>query len=569
MVTTSDCFQRVARSPKAFKGFNQPLMFVNFKMTKATPKVFVRDATGLVRSLSWLDGTMFSLAYYNIAVAAFIVFGWGSWLFPGADMSIAIGVIGLLVDIPIVIGYSFFAMGMPRSGGDYVYVSRALSAPLGTGVAIVFMVFFAMFSYGQNAWFAITTVLSPGFAVLGYGFHSADVANLANVILLPTNSIIIGLILIFITFIATLVPTSALHKLILVLSPIALIGYPVLYILLLATSSNAAFQAAFNVYGAAYGTSYQGIIASATKAGATIQPFSLAASIAALPIVYATMAFPNSAVYTAGETKRPMRSIPIALGLGVVIIAAATYLMGVVTYGIFGFNFIQATAFYGFSGAAGYPLPAPPFTNLFFGVLFPNVALNAFMLLSGMAWELLIMISMSFIASRLLFSLAFDRVLPAGFADINERMHTPVKANIVALLGALFFLIATAYNFLGAYVNSIVGWTSVYLIVMVTATVFPYIRKKTFETFPPPANKRIGGVPAMSIAGAFGTLALLIVFYYLFNSPVVGISSGSLLGTGIVLLAYILGLVLYYGARAYRLRQGIDLNYVFKSIPPE
>lgn len=534
-----------------------------------TPKYFVRDATGLVRSLSWFDGTMFSLAYYNIAVAAFIIFGWGSWLFPGADMSISVGVIGLLIDIPIVIGYSFLAMGMPRSGGDYVYVSRALSAPLGTGVALVFMIFFAIFSYGQNAWFAITTVLSPGLAVLGYGLNSAEVANTANVVLQPTIAIMIGLLLCVITFIATLVPTSALHKLLMILSPIALLGYPVIYIVMLGTSSNAAFQAAFNTYAATYGTSYQGIIDSATKAGATIQPFSLAASVAALPIVYATMAFPNSAVYTAGETKRPMKSIPLALALGVVIIAISTYLMGVVTYGIFGFNFIQATAFYGFSGASGYPLPAPPFTNLFFGVLFPNVALNAFMLISGMAWELLIMISMSFIASRILFSLAFDRVIPAGFADINERFHTPVKANIVALIGALFFLIATAYNFLGAYVNSIVGWTSVYLIVMLTATFFPYLKKQTFESFPAPANKKIAGVPAMTIAGAFGTLAILIVFYYLFNSPVVGISSGSLLGTGIVILAYVAGLVLYYGARAYRMRQGIDLSYVFKSIPPE
>jgi amino acid transporter len=292
-------------------------------------------------------------------------------------------------------------------------------------------------------------------------------------------------------------------------------------------------------------------------------------SVASLPIVYATLAFPNSAVYTAGEIKRPMKSLPVSLGLGVLVICVSTYLMGLVTYGIFGFNFIQATAFYGFSGASGYPLPAAPFTNLFFGILFPNVALNAFMLLSAMCWELILMITNAFIASRLLFSLAFDRVIPAGFADISDRFHTPIKANIVAAVGALLFLIATAYNFLGAYVNSIVGWTSVYLIVMLTCTFFPYLKKELFESFPAPANKRFGGVPAMTISGIFGTIAILIVFYFLYNSPVVGISSGSLLGTAVVILVYVLGIVLYYGAKVMRTRQGIDLSYVFKQIPPE
>lgn len=175
----------------------------------------------------------------------------------------------------------------------------------------------------------------------------------------------------------------------------------------------------------------------------------------------------------------------------------------------------------------------------------------------------------AFVASRMLFALAFDRLIPASFADVSERFHTPVKANIAAFIGAFLFLVATAYSFLGAYVNSIVGWTSVYLLVMVTATLFPFLKKELFENFPATAKKRILGFPAMSIAGILGPIALLVVFYELFNSPVVGISAGSLLGTGIVVLTYILSIVLYYGAKAYRKRQGIDMSLVFKEIPPE
>lgn len=323
------------------------------------PRVFVRDATGLVRSLTWFDGIMFNLAYYNIAVAAFIVFGWGSWLFPGADMGISIGVVGLLIAIPLIVGYSFMVMGMPRAGGDYVYVSRGIFPPLGAGVALVFLIYQAIFSVGQNAWFTVTTALSPGLAVLGYVMNNPGITSLSAAIIQPIPSIVIGLFMLALTFILTLVPTTTLHKVLQVLSPIALLGYPVLYIVMLATSSNAAFQSAFNTYGAAYGTSYQGIIQSATAAGATIAPFSIGASIAALPIVYATLAFPQSSIYTAGETKHPGKQVPVSLGVGVIVICISTYIMARVTYGIFGFDFIQATAFYGFSGAPGYPLPAP------------------------------------------------------------------------------------------------------------------------------------------------------------------------------------------------------------------
>ena len=512
---------------------------------------------------------MFNLAYYNIAVAAFIVFGWGSWLFPGADMGISVGLVGLVVDIPIIIGYSFLVMGMPRSGGDYVFVSRALSAPLGTGVAFVGLIFWAIFSYGQNAWFAVYTVLSPGLAVIGNSMKNPDIINLAVVVSQPNNTIAIGLVLVLVAFILTLVPTSTLHKVLLVLSPIALLGFPVLYVALLATASHDGFVQAFNAFGVQFGTSYTGIIDGAVKAGAVVAPFSFAASVAALPIVYATLAFPQSSVYAAGETKRPQGQIPLSLALGVVLICVSTWLMGLVTYGIFGFDFVQATAFYGFSGAAGYPLPAPPFTNLFFGIMFPNLWLNVFMTISALAWELLLMVMEAFVASRLIFSLAFDRVIPTTFADVSERFHTPVKANIVAGLVSIFFLVGSAYAFLGVYVNSIVAWTSIYLLVMVTSMVFPYIKKDLFRAFPSPANKKLGGLPYMTIAGFFGTIALLIVFYFLFNSPVVGISVGSLIGTSVIVLTYILGIIIYYVAKVYRKREGIDLAYAFKQIPPE
>jgi len=508
-----------------------------------------------------------SFAYYNIAIASFIIFGWGSWLFPGSDMTISIGLVGFLVDLPIIVAYSFLAMGMPRSGGDYVYVSRGICGPMGFAVALVFLIYLTTFSVGQNAWFAVATALSPSLAVIGSVTNSSEILGLASAVVQPNTAIVLGLILVAVTFIFTLIPTSALHRVMLVLFIVAFLGFPVLYIAQLAVSTNGQFVQAFNTHAAAYGTSYTDIIQKAQDAGAVLAQPSIAASLAALPIVYATLAFPQSATYIGGEMKSATKQIPRALALGVIGICVITAIMGVLTYNVFGYKFMEATAFYGFSGAPGYPLPAAPFTNYFIGILNPNPAFTWFLLISAMAWELLLMITFSLMSSRAIFALAFDGAAPHSLADISERFHTPVKANVLATIGAIVFLVLTAYNFLGTYVNSIVAWTSGYLVVMVAAAIFPFVNKKLFEQFPDTAKKRVGGVPAITIAGVLGIMSLLVVFYYLLINP--SVSGASTTGLTIVGITYIVGIVLYMLAKAYRKRQGVDLGLVYKQIPPE
>ncbi|MGZ8563997.1 MAG: amino acid permease, partial [Candidatus Limnocylindria bacterium] len=92
--------------------------------------LFVRRSTGLVREASALDATIFN-AVFSAPVGATLAIGvlWALSAFPGADPVWAT-IIAVALNVPILIMMALLASSMPRTGGDYVWVSRILSPPL-------------------------------------------------------------------------------------------------------------------------------------------------------------------------------------------------------------------------------------------------------------------------------------------------------------------------------------------------------------------------------------------------------------------------------------------------------
>src|SRR2546425_2881510 len=95
-----------------------------------TTSIFVRNATGLVRELTPFDAfnLVFSAVLIPIGITQVMSFAPQFW--PGANM-----VVSFLIATPLVfctgLVYLYFTVAMPRSGGDYVWVSRALHPLLG------------------------------------------------------------------------------------------------------------------------------------------------------------------------------------------------------------------------------------------------------------------------------------------------------------------------------------------------------------------------------------------------------------------------------------------------------
>src|SRR5512138_1532084 len=90
--------------------------------------VFSRKASGLTRVVSPWTALAYSFVAPNITQASFYLL-WSVTLFAGANMPYAI--LFMLSLLPFAAIYVYFSSSMPRSGGEYIYISRVLTPFLG------------------------------------------------------------------------------------------------------------------------------------------------------------------------------------------------------------------------------------------------------------------------------------------------------------------------------------------------------------------------------------------------------------------------------------------------------
>src|SRR5437764_7385431 len=127
--------------------------------------LFVRNATGLVRELNAFDAFNLVFSAVLIPVGITQVMGFTPQFWPHANM-----LVSFLIATPLVLTfglvYLYFTMLMPRSGGDYVWLSRTVHPMLGF-VANVSVTFVFMTWISFNCTFMLRTMGPAAAYVLG------------------------------------------------------------------------------------------------------------------------------------------------------------------------------------------------------------------------------------------------------------------------------------------------------------------------------------------------------------------------------------------------------------------
>lgn len=520
---------------------------------------YARKASGLVRDLSLRDSVLLNLCWISVPLGLVYITQEGG-LFPGLSLGLAFLIAGVIA-LPHLYVYGNFAGAMPRSGGDYLSISRSIHPFVGflvdstftvlqvfsTAFIINFIPLFALPSFFQTL--AITT-----------GNHSwataaTNVATQSGQFWIATGIIVVmGLLMIFWQRFAL--------RLFTVLMVLTLIGV-LTTIISLAFIDKSQLAHGFAKYG---GTAK--VIHDAHKAGLGSSAFSLTATFVSITILFGAIGLGQVSSYFAGEIRKPGKTIFRGMMISVAIASIGLALIAFLAEHAFGSDFLNSAQFLANSGK--WPLAASPFVNLFIGIAAPHTWLAVLLGVATVGGIAAIAVPTYLMATRNMLAYSFDRVLPTKVSEVNDRTHTPMLAIVVVGLMMIGFQAGFVYSsanfvvYLGA--SGIVVFVT-FAIVGIAAVVFPYRRKTMFDESPIP-KQRLGKVPLFAIVGVIdGVLMTLYCVLNFTHGSITGATNHTALLVLLVLVAILaaIWLIAFLAAR----RRGLDLDVVQNQLPPE
>jgi basic amino acid/polyamine antiporter, APA family len=535
-------------------------------------QLFVRRSTGLVREASALDATIFN-AVFSAPVGATLAWGvfFALTAFPGSDL-IAATLWSLLLNIPILIMMALLASSMPKTGGDYVWVSRILSPPAAL-VSNLGAAFSAIIGATFWARYFPVFALGPVLVTLGTVFKSHTLISWGTHVQADKGWIFVfGLVMILAMTAILIAGTKTTFKIQNAFWITATLGTLLAFVVLL-FGSHGSFVNHFNsvshTFGA-HGNAYQHVITTAKAGGVHPHAFG-SATAPAIFVIMTFMVWNWWSVYLSGELKsasnrnRQMSIMFGALGWDVIGLVIGVLLI----YHTVGYQFMVGA---NTAPNAAYVLPSGPFYHYFASLVVNNNVLTTIIVASFLFWSLPAMVGNTFMPVRSVFAWSFDRVLPERFANVNERFHSPVPA-ILLVMGIVtamlaWSVIATTFQTLLAL--GVLAGVVCMAIVSVAAFTFPRRQRELYQGSP--ANVKWFGIPVLQIVAPITFAVMVFLVWETWHYPALALAGDT--GNRWQIIAFmggivIAGLAIYYIARAVRRRQGVDIDLVYQELPPD
>ena len=530
-------------------------------MATTKSNVFVRDATGLVRSLSARDVLMFNLLNMGLPWPLLYIFFAGA-TYQGIDTPVTV-LIAFLPNVLIAALYYYMTSAFPRTGGDYVWVSRIIHPAVGFMESFGVVVFFLSFLGPVSGWL-MTYGLGTMFYNLAIATGNPSYLKLATEVT-TQNSILLGSLLVLaIVVLAAAVGIKNTFRYTWVTFVVVALGLSV-FLLALATSSPATFQNNFNTLS---GSTYQGIINAANKAG-YVTIFTVSGIILGTFYSFLNYLGYNFSTYIGGEVKQSQRSQLIGVIGSVVVFAVIVFLVFEAPFAIMGGQFINSAALLANSGNAAYALPSPPVSSYLVIFANPSTIVAILVPLAIIASVLGSLETIVLASVRIVFSWSFDGVVPTKLSQLSKRGSPNFVLALIAVVGLIYILISLfeanvltflAYSTSGLYLSiAFVG---------LSGLIFPYRKKALFQNTPATVQRKVGGIPIIAILGLVTFLVGVFVAITAASPAYTGTAVNPYYVAGLVSV-FIGGLAIYAISYYYQKSKGVDLMLRFREIPPE
>ena len=542
--------------------------------------VFIRNATGLIREVSFFDAFVMNTFGMNVAVGGVFLFLQAQTAFSGGNMLLSVVIGTVLMAFTLLRVYAEFSAAMPRSGGDYVFVSRTLHPILGFLLSWSQGLWMIFFWIGFNAYFALTFAVPAALATLSSVTGQSVWLDMSNGLLakhdllgITTQWWVLGLGTVITVGFGVLIVLGGQRywRWQKVLFAIAGLSLLVSFALLLFSGGH--ISAGWNDFaGRNHGLTFDQIIPAAEKAGYTGNgaSFSFTDTLLMLPWVFFVVGYAQGSAQIGGEIKRASKTQYRAMVGGVLINGLVLALITIVLTAHVSPKWLGSLGYLASAAPDTLGLPAglPPGFNFLAALLTHNVVLLLLIGIGFVIWAVMGTPLSMMQSTRYMLAWSLDRTVPQRLGDVSERFHTPVKAIALCVVTGEIALIALVNWSDASLLGALLAQILAFIIVSLAGVVFPYRLRNIWESA---GGRRVLGVPAVALAGAGGVIALgaLMVMFITDDTINSTFAVTRRLSLWFMIGVVVIGVVWYAGAHLVNKSRGVDLGLVYREIPPE
>jgi amino acid transporter len=545
----------------------------------ATPEVFVRKSSGLVRVMS-----PSSAFVYNVLTMGLIfpwTYLWAPGALPGGQLVWGI-LLAMVLEIPIALSYVWLSTAFPRTGGDYVFQSRVFGGGIAFPIVFSGFVIWILQWVALSGWLLATLGFAPLFLGLAASTGNSGLVDISTWFTTPEGIVITSIAN---ALVALLILVSGFRNYIRlqrVMWIAILLSFGTM-LLVLVTTAAADVPAKLDAFSAAIGgsaTFTADATVAATAAGVELNPaFSLLATLLIAPIAWTSLQWATYSSQQNGEIKSAgsFRDQAFIIVGSLVLTGVLLAVLAFVLENTVGTEFLYVAGAGYWSGVGEATLAG--------SYLWPNIIATA--LANNVVVTLLI--AFGFILNghqivhncyigmtRVMVAMSFDRLLPEWVSRVSDRLHTPVNAHVVYFIASLPVILLYNYFAYGEGDDQ-VSWASltlgvtfacgyVFVVTALAGALLPFRARAAYEASPG-AKYTIGGYPLVTVVGGLGALFGVIFLVLFLTNDQLGLTSQ--LAYVVVIGVLVFAAAWYVIAKAMRRSSGIDVTYAFKEIPPE
>lgn len=538
----------------------------------ATPSgTYARRATGLVREVSPFSTFVFNMADQPTSAFLAISIFWTLGVFVGGSIWLGFAMT-LVTAIAIAVCYGLFTSAIPRSGGDYVLVGRVTHPIIGL-VSSFFWTTGVILSIAFIALAFVTVGLGPSLTAIGLvsGHQSLvtagnDIANsqgwqfgLGSALIIGSSFLLAG---------GWRWTTRIMNG----LWALMMLGLATVFFVLLFKSPHG-FVNSFNEFARSITgepDTYHSVIDSARKEGVQFNPaFSMNNTWPVWAAISSLSLYAWVSIYISGEVRRARDITQVkVIGAASALHIGIGVVMAVLFFDKFGHDFFVAINALSTNESTSYPFAVAPYYTFLGAIAGGSTVLTWWLFIPFTLAYALFMLPQITMVVRTLFAWALDGLLPSRLARVSPRTHAPnyaIGLTVILSIAVLGWAVKNGESFYEVLFEAVLMQFVTMILLGVAGILLPYRRPDAWRASA--TTQRFLGLPVVAWAGAVVAILLAGLFAIYMRYPDLGVDKGHFFRDAAIVLGA--SLLAYFGARAARLRQGVDVDKLAAEIPPE